>query len=165
MARKKVVYALGTWAVVVSSSTFVRSGAAVPEGNSALIDRGAFPIDEHTQDGDARLAGPLEEITELAQTVFQADRALSDAQPGTVEFTEIDQADLIHAVWPRIEAELATEKTAKELCTSLNVRQRQISDWLKAAEDEGLVERRTRPVRYILKRKPLNSGQMAFLPE
>jgi DNA-binding MarR family transcriptional regulator len=52
------------------------------------------------------------------------------------------------AVLPVLLKALGAWKTPGDLAEELNVRKAQLNDWIRRAVDEGLIEKKNRPVRY-----------------
>ncbi len=64
--------------------------------------------------------------------------------------------DLLEVVWPSLSLAFVEERTDSELAdfaTSFNIQIGQLKAWVKQAVEQGYVEKRTHPVRYILKPK------------
>lgn len=196
MERNKYIYALGDWALVVSSShgqggtwagaveqlgqehipLFVHTGRQVPRGNQALIEQGgiACDIDLLTQAPDLRSwfakqsAGTtaLEAQTEPMQLTHQtgAEQSFRTITEDTTRPSADNQErSLFSVVWPYIETELHTARTAKELTRLfLDVRLEQMRAWLRLAEKKGKV-RQVDDERYIAvtqaREQPAYEGQ------
>ncbi len=95
-----------------------------------------------------------------SKTVEEASAFIRDAGEGwTLDktkplATEPKIGDLFPVVWSFLSLAFAEERADKELAdvaASFNVQVGQLKAWVKQAVEEGYVEKRTRPVRYVIK--------------
>ena len=163
MGRNKVIYALSSAAVVVSSALetggtwagavenlqagwvplFVRDAPDVPEGNRELIKRGGRPIrpDQLESSLDTILDAPaLPHETSLARE--------SPASYGEEEGVPTSPADLFASVWPRLAAFLVKPRTEEEVAYAFDAQESEAKAWLQRAVDEGLVRRLSNPTQF-----------------
>ena len=140
MGRNKVIYALSSAAVVVSSAfetggtwagaienlqagwvpLFVRDAADVPEGNRELIKRGGRPIHP-------------EQLESSLDTILDAPTS---------------PADLFASVWPRLAAFLVKPRTEEEVANAFDAQKSEAKAWLQRAVDDGLVRRLSNPTQF-----------------
>ncbi len=161
MARNKHIYALGEWALVISCTynkggtwagavenlkhalvpLFVRSGEGVPEGNYKLVALGAIACKSDTLIEQTSVREWLSTHMQTSSEVTQETHAdvpehHLPSQPSSVPFH-----DLFSIVWPYIEAQLNTARTAKELTGVFkDIRLDQMKSWLQRAEKLGKVQ-------------------------
>lgn len=172
MGRNKLIYALSSAAVVVSSAResggtwagaienlragwvplFVRNGAGVPDGNRELINRGARALD------GAHLASARDTILEAiashsgaalvreSRAAFADDSAEADLNGGPGESP--DRLDLFPFVWPRLHAYLSEPRTEAEIAQAFHLHEVQVRAWLERAREQGLIRRLDRPTRF-----------------
>jgi len=173
MARNKVIYALSSAAVVVSSAfetggtwagaienlrarwvpLFVWDNQDVPEGNRELIKRGGRPINlEELQSGlDVLFDAPA--VPQQALLVRESDASYAADQRAPAAVTEgasenVQEADLFARVWPRLSAFLVKPRTEAEVAESFQVQAAQANVWLRRAVAEGLVRKLSNPTRF-----------------
>ena len=170
MGRNKLIYTLADWGLVVDSSVesggtwagatenlkrgwvplFVRSGDDVPEGNQRLVQEGGIPL----MDADLNGASLRETLCQLPARQTRKSEPYPLDLP--TEANGFSGGLIFDTVWPQIAKRLAVPcalKTLKEELGPLTT-SRQIEMWLRHAEDLGLVEKKTNPVRYQLKQSP-----------
>jgi hypothetical protein len=158
-----------------SRSVFVRTGDHVPEGNWALIELGARPFPEppwgdnirslllhdktparinrapsqvslfSEQAAEAAAGGSLKERQAPFDESARAESALNQKEtPGE----ELQPKTIYDAVLPVLLGAMLDWKTPAELTKILGIRKGQFDDWIRRAVKEGMVEKKTRPVRY-----------------
>ena len=159
---------------------FVRAGGSVPPGNPALVEIGAQPFPEPPwEEGLKKLLveaeSPISSIRKPSQqSLFGGERrpaaaafvkeepatfnAVTDIQidSSTAATTDIKpgpRLSIYDAVLPVLLAAMEDWISSKDLSGKLAVRQPQLDDWLKRALEEGVLEKKTRPVRFRRKQK------------
>lgn len=190
MGRNKYIYALADRALVVSSAfgnggtwagaiealqrensvrVFVRMQGSVPEGNRQLIKNGAKPFPKEPWNGSLKTllesdaSGEPETQTDIAVTPSEsAAVATLEPKPSLVSTDASEPKDIYEAVLPFILHHLESPKNTKSLAELLDVRGAQLEDWLKRAIAEGKVTKTTKPVAYVVNRKPT---QLSLLEE
>jgi predicted Rossmann fold nucleotide-binding protein DprA/Smf involved in DNA uptake len=170
MGRNKLVYALASWAAVVSSTLesggtwagaienlragwvplFVRTGLDLPAGNAELVKRGAIALDRtDLTDGFRRW---LEERASASHVVVEPIPMVREtASPFPAASTPSDageSGDLFLLVWPQLAAFLGTARTENEVAEAFVLERAQVKAWLARGVRDGLVERSRRPVKY-----------------
>jgi len=173
MGRNKLIYALSSAAVVVSSAfdtggtwagaienlragwvpLFVRDGRDVPEGNRELIKRGgrAIRLEDLESSLDAILDAPaspqqISLVREAGASYAADDRA--PASPAGEASENVETADLFQSVWPRLAAFLLKPRTEAEVADAFQLPEAQAKAWLQRAVDQGLVRKLSRPTRF-----------------
>lgn len=159
MGRNKYIYALADYALIVSCAfgkggtwagalealkkisdvpVFVRMQGIVPEGNQQLLKLGAsrFPDEPWNNSLPELLLDAAKKVEAIAQEVKDTPK------------------DIYEAVLPLILNHLDRPQNIKSLAQSLNVRPKQLQDWLDIAEKEGKVRKTNKPVTYVVDRKP-----------
>jgi len=157
MSRNRLIYALAQAAVVVASSSTkggTRSGALenlkagwVPlfvrdddsAGNRQLIAEGGWPLPE--SDPSAL------DISRL--TVDPRPNLL--AVPANQQGSDTTQQDtFFDSVWPILSPFLSEPRGEREVAEKFELELTQARSWLKRAADEGRLEVKKRPKRYLL---------------
>ncbi len=187
MGRNKLIYAMADYGLVVSAKAeeggtwagaieelkrenprpiYVRVGDKVPQGNNKLLDLGAIRWPESVN--KENLKRQLAEITANNQrqkpieqpTLFDSVKNTETSADGEIDVSSEKIPNTIYeAVLPIILKELNSEKSQDELVTRLNVQKNQLNMWLKQAVEDGVVEKYSRPVRYIaIKSKMAQQG-------
>ena len=163
MGRNKVIYALSSAAVVVSSAfdsggtwagaienfragwvpLFVRDGQDVPEGNRELIKRGGRPIilEGLGSNLDAILDAPARQLE--ASLVRESPPSYEEDQSHPVS-----PADLFPRMWPRLAAFLVTPRTEADVAEAFHLQNADAKEWLQRAVDQGLVRKLSNPTRF-----------------
>ncbi len=167
----------GTWSGAIENlkqgwvPLLVRAGEAVPEGNRKLLERGAIAFHPVRQRNTPRLLDYLRSTAHAVPSgdgvpdLFSAVRSspsqpARDAsqiqpekiQPESRETPTPEIGDLFPVVWPSLALALNEERTHKEMAKMFgDMQQGQMRTWLQQAVDRNLVEKRTRPVRYVIK--------------
>lgn len=166
MGRNKVIYALASWAVVVSSGLeeggtwagatenlqarwvplFVRDDRSMPEGNRRLLERGARPFrgDDLSQDLARWFEDQSHAYASTSQPSVARETALAFGVP-----TATDRDDLFMEVWPRVERYLTEPRSDKEVAAKFNIDYKQAKLWLDRAVQEGRAQKLKKPVRYV----------------
>jgi predicted Rossmann fold nucleotide-binding protein DprA/Smf involved in DNA uptake len=173
MGRNKVIYALSSAAVVVSSALdtggtwtgatenlragwvplFVRDGHDVPDGNRELIKRGgrAIRIEELESNLDAVLDAPVlhgeASLVRESGASYAAEQRAA-ASPADDESEIVHAADALSFVWPRLAAFLLKPRTEAEVSNALALDQAQTEVLLQRAVDQGLVRKLSNPTRF-----------------
>lgn len=163
MGRNKVIYALSSAAVVVSSAfetggtwagaienlqagwvpLFVRDDEDVPEGNRELIKRGGRPI--HPE----QLESSLDTILDVPALPHETALARESPAPyAEGEGMPTSPADLFASVWRRLAAFLVQPRTEREVAVAFDAQEAEAKAWLQRAVDEGLVRRLSDPTRF-----------------
>jgi predicted Rossmann fold nucleotide-binding protein DprA/Smf involved in DNA uptake len=176
MGRNKVIYALSSAAVVVSSAfetggtwagaienlragwvpLLVRDGPGVPDGNRELIKRGGRPV--RSEDLESSLETMLHTSTSAQPaSLVRESSAYEDA-------SESRNPDLFQSLWPRLAAFLATARTEAEVAQAFDVEPAQTKAWLQRAVDEGLVRKLSKPLRFERIDAPRDSQASLFEP-
>lgn len=161
MRRNRLIYVLAEAAVVVASSAEkggTRAGASenlkarwVPlhvrddgsAGNRKLIAEGAQPL------------AALDDL-DLTRLMDRPDLSLLDAIPSGIEPhipsapESIDADDVFAAAWPILARHLTQPRTEREVADATGLELTQARAWLKRAVDEGRLEVKSRPKRYVL---------------
>ena len=181
MARNKYIYCCADAAVVVASGKnkggtwngaveamraewipiWIRRTADSPDGNAALIRRGAYDLGDQVHGpGDLTAAAarrdvqggllfgeatstsdhPVVDLPEHAQSPARVRSTTGDAMAG-LSFVEFFVASLARA-------EGSAALPADVIARTLGVTKAQVQAWLKEATKLGLVVKSTRPVRY-----------------
>ena len=162
-----------------SIPVFVRMEGEVPEGNRALIDIGARPFPEPPWQNNLRkliekaALEPLKtvpsqvplfgkpELDSVAKVSVKEERGVYEDQTGAGVATPTEKTPLetgfpqtaYEAVLPILLKILQDWKTPKDLAEELEARKVQIDDWVRRAMEEGMIEKKNRPVRYRRKIK------------
>lgn len=109
---------------------------------------------EQAEDVPPSVAEPARDArTEVS--VPSAEDATDEPPPTSVnqQIVEPKIGDLFDVVWPSLALAFVEERADKDLtevAASFSVQVGQLKAWVKQAVDEGYIEKRTRPVRYIL---------------
>lgn len=180
MRRNRYIYSLADYGLVASSSSgsggtwqgaieaikardlvFVWVGGQdVPEGNRELLRRGALPFPE----------GPWKQLRESLEKIHSSSRAgepvqekLIDEDPRAASRVEapLTEADVGHeplpppetayeAVLPVMLRHLRQPLSGEDVAKLLDVGKGQARAWLAKAVEEKKVEKRTKPVRYVV---------------
>jgi predicted Rossmann fold nucleotide-binding protein DprA/Smf involved in DNA uptake len=163
MGRNKYIYALGDWALIVSSSwqkggtwsgateslkrklapVFVRKAESVPEGNLKLIESGAIPFDESDLDSITDLRSWF---TSRAQPASPVQLGVFDTKPSvsTQEKPPVAESvcpDAFPEALSRIVHLLTSPMREKEIAAALNVKTTQVRKWLARAVELGKIKR------------------------
>ena len=169
----------GTWAGATEQleklhlvPVYVRSTGEVPKSLEALKNMGAMPW-PNPVDGDDLDAvfQPAASKTPIppAQTNLSFDDQRGPGKPGlqagvTPELQIADDPtfspteELYQTIRSLIIHILVKPKKAVEIATELNVTKRQAEEWLKRLVEEDVLERRVRPVKYVVRRDNLSGG-------
>ncbi len=128
----------GTWAGATSAlkkgrEVFVRIRGNAPEGNHELVMLGATPF-------------PKEPWNALREKL---SRIPSHTTPTEPESAPREPEPDYGAILPRLMDCLSEPRKSKEVAEMLDTRPRQTQSWLKRAVEEGKVEKRNKPVRYV----------------
>lgn len=159
---------------------FVRMGNSVPAGNPALVELGAQPFPEPPWEDDlknllAEAEPPVPRVRKPSQqSLFGGERrpaavamvkeepaAFKEAseKPGvspnaaTADSKSEPRHSVYDAVLPVLLAASENWISSAELAGKLDVRKGQLDDWLKRAVKEGVIEKKTRPVRFRRKQE------------
>lgn len=173
VGRNKVIYALSSAAVVVSSAfdtggtwagaienlragwvpLFVRDGQDVPDGNRELIKRGGRAIRlEELQSSLDTILDPSA-LPQQASLVgefgasYAAVRPAPDA-PAHDGSEDVQAADMFPSVWPRLAAFLVEPRTEAEVADAFDLPEVQTTAWLQRAVDQGVVRKWGDPPRF-----------------
>lgn len=177
-ACHQYMYALAHWVVVVKSDypkgdtwagamehltanrveqwgvpLLVYRDKPIAVGHQELLKQGAVAIDDHQWEEltDLRRQLPLLgkkqtlQVTEPEPVSYSEPEAESIVEPALTS----EPLDLFDIVWPHIEQQLVTAKTATELAEQLNLEFKQLRVWLTRALKMGRIKRLNKPVRYI----------------
>ncbi|MDB9517563.1 DNA-processing protein DprA [Roseofilum reptotaenium CS-1145] len=186
MGRNKYIYALADYALVVTSNyeqggtwagakealekikevpVFVKVENSIPEGNKKLIDKGAkcFPV------LSSSLFSQLlnRDLELLPEEKVDGEKSQQEDSPTQDQYEVTEDnlrqpKDIYEAVLPFILEPLNQPLDLKSLVERLQVRQGQLQDWLKRAEEEGKVKKTKKPVRYVVN---LEESQLSLLPK
>lgn len=172
MGRNKVIYALSSAAVVVSSALesggtwagaienlrggwvplFVREGQDVPEGNRELITRGGRPISLEALASSLDTLIDASAVPRLASLVRESGESYAADQRAPAsradEASQSVGADLFPSVWPRLAAFLVKPRTEAEVADTFHLQKAQAKAWLQRAVGEGLVRKLSKPTRF-----------------
>ncbi|WP_155315229.1 DNA-processing protein DprA [Desulfosarcina alkanivorans] len=159
---------------------FVRTGKGVPPGNPALLEMGAQPFPEPPWKGDvknllAEAEPPVPGVRKPSQrSLFGGERrsaAVAMVKEEPAAFKEAPEktgispiaaaADgeseprlsIYDAALPVLLAAMENWISSADLAGKLDVRKGQLDDWLKRAVEEGVIEKKTRPVRFRRKQE------------
>ena len=172
MGRNKLIYALASWAVVVSAGLetggtwagatenlfagwvplFVRAEEGAPKGNRALIDKGAIPLSLADlseslplwlDNASQRPTIPPETVSELVKEVAPSF-FVPDAPPPSEMFV----VDIFSLAWPQIASYLSDARTLDDVVTAFVLERAQAKAWLERAAAEGKVIKLKRPARF-----------------
>jgi predicted Rossmann fold nucleotide-binding protein DprA/Smf involved in DNA uptake len=165
----------GTWTGAVENlkagwvPLFVRTGRDVPTGNLDLLARGGLEFPDTLLVSVKDLRQWLEEHAVVVSPGYKAANAVSEEQesytPGVTaggaapltasvtsspnELTAIaGKCDLFPVVWPYVARMLSEPRTEKDIAGHLSLEVKQVKAWLARALKEGLIRKKTRPVRY-----------------
>jgi predicted Rossmann fold nucleotide-binding protein DprA/Smf involved in DNA uptake len=173
MGRNKLIYALSSAAVVVSSGfdtggtwagaienlragwvpLFVRDDQDVPAGNRELIKQGgrSIKLEDLESNLDALFDAPG--VAQQASLVREAgasyaadDRAPASSADDATE--NVQAADLFPSMWPRLAAFLLKPRTEAEVADAFDLQKVQAKAWLQRAIDQGLVRKLSKPTRF-----------------
>lgn len=158
----------------VARPVFVRSGEDVPEGNRALIKLGAQPfpkppwIENLTmllKDAEKALRKPSHKQISLFGEAYSEKLIVAEAKenletsplglsandnselPKEMTSAKI-AANVYEGALPFLLGAMEDWRSPLDLSKELEVRKPQLDDWLKRAVDQGIVEKKGRPVRY-----------------
>lgn len=160
---------------------YVRTTGPPSQGLCALRELGALPWPEPSNPGEfeSALSSP---ITAQAQVPQQSQLQFGDTpsdipsnasnqdSPASATTTSSQSTDmteggsddparqLFNAVRDVMVAILVEPKSAAQVAEALDVTKRQAEEWLKRFVDEGVVEKTTRPVRYVRRSAGLFDG-------
>lgn len=156
---------------------FVRMEDGVPEGNKALLKSGAEPFPQPPLRGNLKdlllKTGSSKQRVRIPsqRSIFSNlhqppdDVLIKEKQPPSTETlgedapstrpdivtgenNKIALPSIYDAILPVLLGALTDWRPAQELLEKLDVRKGQLDDWLKRAVKEGVIEKKTRPVRY-----------------
>jgi predicted Rossmann fold nucleotide-binding protein DprA/Smf involved in DNA uptake len=174
MQRNKLIYALADVSLVVSSDlnkggtwagateqldklrlvpVYVRSTGELSAGLEALRSKGAVPW-PNPQDVDA------------FEAVFDETRPAASASPDTVPVKEDAKEPcpaeaLFATVREMIRKLLRNPMRDAEVADALDVSNAQSKEWLQRLVDEGVLEKLSKPVRYVVRRQTSLLGNEA----
>jgi len=175
MGRNKLIYALASWAVVVSSGVdsggtwagavenldagwvplFVRADDTAPEGNRRLMKRGARPLTLDYLSLSDDLQASLERAYHskngtiaAPSVVHESSAAYATQSTSNGSVGPPNAADVFSLVWPSLESYLSEPRTETDLATTFALERAQARAWLLRAVAEGRVQKLMRPVRY-----------------
>ena len=154
MARNKYIYCLSEAAIVVESGDGDYGGT----WNGAIENlRASWKIPVLAKmDGNAKLAENegaywlTGEIVENLENFIESLPSEVEEQETMQVATTLDSSESMYEVFLRKLAELTTNTclNADEIAEQLDLRPRQVHDWLNCGVDEGRVIKKNRPVRY-----------------
>ncbi len=192
MQRNKLIYALADAALVVTSDfekggtwagateqldrlhfvpVFVRNGADVGKGNSALLNRGGKPW-PNPQTGselgtalaaaaEAIIAEPKQDTLpltlreepnacEAARSAELAEMVTEPIEPAATEVNTSPHAELLNKVREILRRELAEALTEEEVATLLAVTKPQAKAWLARLVEDAVLEKikKSKPTRF-----------------
>jgi predicted Rossmann fold nucleotide-binding protein DprA/Smf involved in DNA uptake len=172
MGRNKLIYAVASWAVVVSSALetggtwagatenlsagwvplFVRAGEGVPEGNCALIDKGAIPLllSDVSESLPLRLAHASQrpDSTPDVVSLLVKESTPSFGIPHAQPCSERSVGDIFTLAWPQIASYLSEPRTLDEVMAAFVLERAQVKAWLERAVADGKVIKLKRPARF-----------------
>lgn len=198
MARNKLIYGLADYGLVVSSSKgsggtwsgaqetmgkkivplFVRDGVSVPDGNVALLSKGAIPFPDNFI-GDLRFFleshGVLPPTKEQEEMCFREDitgaetKTEAQAQPDTAAISpepvagtdspetvkkkeptlSMEAESIYDRITPLLQGFISSPRTAKEIALQFDLIQGQVNTLLKRLVAENKVKKTKKPVKYI----------------
>jgi predicted Rossmann fold nucleotide-binding protein DprA/Smf involved in DNA uptake len=199
MGRNRIVYCLSEAAIVVASAKenggtwagavenlkanwvplFVRMGLGVPDGNTALVVKGAHQVSD---EGIAELLRRVERA-DWSDFADEAARSTSSRPADTlvaivpgnghgetseaVHRSRIEREggiSLFDSVWPHLAEALKSPRTEAELAAAFSdLLPSQLKKWLKQAVEQGLVSADGHPTRYrSLESDRSRSGQKSL---
>jgi len=160
---------------------FVRVEAGAPEGNNALLNHGAreFPpppwndelknLLSQAQSPSKRASSPSQQslFSLVPEPAVQAavkesqkpfskiseDVSVRHDSASKREVSENSMGSIYDAIKPILLDAVSDLISSKDLAEKLDVRKVQIEDWLKRAIEEGVIAKKSRPVRYRRKLK------------
>lgn len=157
----------GTWAGAIEElnrengrPVFVRTDGSVPMGNTKMLNTGAM---EWPMRSDLTLIETLNKLSakrvikrvEKVETLslFDVTEDMSpkhlDEKIEIEESTAINHSDMLfHAVIEIISSILDKPLSLEDISKEFDVSKQQLSKWLKRAEDEKILVKLTKPVRY-----------------
>ncbi|MDD1702924.1 MAG: DNA-processing protein DprA [Methanoregula sp.] len=158
---------------------FVRKDVDVPEGNYRLIDKGAIPLLPESFSGPevfrnflknihwatdkqcvvCDLSAPYSTSNEIEQIpepipvpvhtevpIKKSNEKARDKQkPGKGKSVPVPDSE----IWQRVEEELKTPKTDKELTLQFKVELKLVKAWLSEEVKKGAIKKLAKPVRYV----------------
>ena len=173
MGRNKLIYALASWAAVVSSGVdsggtwagavenleagwvplFVRADETAPEGNRQLITRGGRPLTLELLPDN--LEAWLEDSSQGKNRMI-AERSIlrepnapyTPAEQSYGSSTTPAAGDLFSVVWPFLERYLLEPRTEADVVKAFALERAQARAWLLRAVAEGKAQKVLRPVRF-----------------
>ena len=182
MGRNKYIYALSRFAVVISAidgkggtwtgavenmkhswvPLFVRESEDAPDGNRALINKGAYGLFADSFNEEQSLINIFNERareikhSSASNGDFSNDKDKKQTMHGATvvgkanEYSEVH--DLFEIVWPYIQCvfEVNNERDSQTLADKFNVKGIQMEAWLQHAVDIGKLEKLSKPERYLL---------------
>ena len=184
MQRNKVIYGLaeaglvvnavvnrgGTWAGAVeqlqkySGPVFIRSTGEPSDGLDALKHRGAIPWpNPGNAKGIKDVLGSIDSA-EAVRTVGEADGlecSMDLPLPGSDVSADrgdaaTNYAEEVYRIVRSLAQHICAEpKKASEVARELGVTQPTANAWIKRLVDEGTIEKRARPIRYVAPQKEL----------
>ena len=159
---------------------FVRMGNSVPPGNPALVEIGAQPFPDPPWEDDlrnlfAKAEPPVPRARKPSQqSLFGVDSRPAEAalikeenaafnavpeKPNDLPTAATDNSksesklSVYDAVRPVLLSVMEDWIASADLSGKLDVRKVQLDDWLKRAVEEGVIEKKPRPVRFRRKQK------------
>ncbi len=169
----------GTWAgakealeKIKDVPVFVKVENSISEGNQQLIYKGAksFPalsssaLSQCLKEELERLNSETttEELNLVSHPIEEGEhKYLGQLTQDRTADRASKPKDIYEAVLPFILEALHQPLDLKSLVERLQVRQGQLQDWLKRAEEEGKVKKTKKPVRYVAN---LEESQLCLLP-
>lgn len=161
MGRNRLIYAMSTWGLAVSSGLesggtwqgatdnlkkgwvpmIIREGETVPPGNKKLIELGGKKLEKKDLNAPFSLRNWMGKLPLKLPIKIQ-----KKAKPAP-----LIQEDLFwnNTIWPTLKELLNVELNAKDMANQLNIVPSQAQAWLKRAVLEGKAKKLLKPVRYI----------------
>ena len=159
---------------------FVRMGSSVPPGNPALMEFGAQPFPGPPWEDDlknllAEAEQPVPRIRKPSQqSLFGGENRVTEAtlvKEESFAYKEVSEKpidlpaaatansksetrlSIYNAVLPVLLAAMENWISSADLAVKLDVRKGQLDDWLKRSVEEGVIEKKKRPVRFRRKQE------------
>lgn len=174
MARNKYIYCLADSSLVIHSGKkggtlngaeenlkkawvplWVKTTTDNDAANADLVDKGGRWFEADVK--SLKISDLLENNGALATQVKeeQVDLFSMSAQPGLFAVSEppLNSVDFYQLFITELQRLAKTPTTVEELVESTELHKSQVNDWLKRAEEDGVLKKLSRPVRYQVQEK------------